>query len=194
MLQWIAEISFLAMVAFIGVMICIAVENWNMGKMIIAVAILLCLQTTISDLSPVFQRWSARIDTFQNTLDKVSNLTKGTWEMPMQGTITQGYNSGNHGVDIGAPEGTVVRASRKGTVKSVGMMGVYGLTVVIDHGEGMETLYGHNSQVLVKKGYPVIAGTKIALSGNTGESSGPHLHFEIRKNGATVDPMDYVKN
>lgn len=194
MLQWIAELTFLCVTGFIGYVVCITVERKTIAQLIIMVCILLSIQTTIENLTPVFQRWSTRIGSFQNSIDKVSNFGKGTWEMPMQGTITQGYNSQNHGVDIGAPEGTPIRASRKGVVKFAGMMGVYGLTIIIDHGNGLETLYGHNSQVLVKQGYAVLEGDKISLCGNTGESTGPHLHFEIRKNGATVDPMDYVKN
>lgn len=194
MLKWIAEITFLGVIGFIGYIICDSVKRETIAQLVILVCILMGLQTTIEDLTPVFKGWSARIDSFQNSIDKVSNFGKGTWEMPMSGTITQGYNSSNHGIDIGASEGTPVRASKKGVVKFVGDMGVYGLTVIIDHGGGLETLYGHNSQVLVKQGYAVLAGDKISLCGNTGESTGPHLHFEIRKNGATVDPMDYVKN
>lgn len=194
MIQWIAQITFLAVTGFIGSLICISVEKKAMAQLIILVCILMGLQTTIEDLTPVFQRWGERIDSFQNSIDKVGNFGNGTWEMPMQGTITQYYNSQNHGIDIGAPEGEPIRASRKGVVKFVGMMGVYGLTIIIDHGNGLETLYGHNSQVLVKQGFAVLEGDKISLCGNTGESTGPHLHFEIRKNGATVDPLDYVKN
>lgn len=114
--------------------------------------------------------------------------------MPMEGEITQYYNSGNHGIDIGAALGTPVRASRKGLVKSIQNHSIYGLVVIIDNGGDYESLYAHTSKVLVQEGYPVIAGTKIAECGNSGIGNGGyHLHFEIRKNGATVDPMDYLK-
>lgn len=194
MLQWIAEITFLGVTGFIAFVICSSVSRKTIAQMVIVVTLLMGLQTTIENLSPVFQRWSNRIDSFQNSLDRVGNLGKGTWEMPMQGEITQYYNSGNHGIDIAAPEGTPVKATKKGEVSQVGWNDIYGNVVIVDHGEGMQSLYGHLSGIDVKVGYPVIAGTKIGTNGNTGRSTGPHLHFEIRKNGATVDPMDYVKN
>lgn len=194
MLKWLSEVSFLLVAGFIAYVLCVAVERKTIAQMVVVVALLMGLQVTIEDLTPVFQRWSDRLDSFQGSLDKVSSLGKGTWEMPMEGEITQYYNSTNHGIDIGAPIGTPVRASRKGVVKFVGSMRVYGLTVIIDHGGGLETLYGHLSQVLTKEGHAVLAGDKIGLCGNSGESTGPHLHFEIREKGATVDPMDYLKN
>lgn len=194
MLKWLSEVSFLLVAGFIAYVLCVAVERKTIAQMVVVVALLMGLQVTIEDLTPVFQRWSDRLDSFQGSLDKVSSLGKGTWEMPMEGELTQYYSSANHGIDIGAPIGTPVRASKKGVVKFVGSMRVYGLTVIIDHGGGLETLYGHLSQVLTKEGHAVLAGDKIGLCGNSGESTGPHLHFEIRKKGATVDPMDYLEN
>jgi murein DD-endopeptidase MepM/ murein hydrolase activator NlpD len=65
--------------------------------------------------------------------------------------------------------------------------------IIIDHGSGLETVYAHNSKVLVKEGYPVLSGTKISEVGSTGNSNGPHLHFEVRKDGVTVNPRDFLE-
>ena len=112
----------------------------------------------------------------------------------MKGEVTQLFKGDNHhGMDIGAPPGTSVEATRKGQVTRVEWSDIYGNMIVIDHGGGMESLYGHLQGLSVKVGYPVIAGTQIGSCGSTGNSTGPHLHFEIRKNGICVDPMVYLK-
>lgn len=115
------------------------------------------------------------------------------WEWPARGPITQGFDSSNHGIDIAVPEGTPVLASQKGFVDRIEQSEIYGLLVVLRHRGGYETLYAHNSKVLVNKGSTVIAGTEIALSGSTGRSTGPHIHFEIRKDGYTVNPMQLLQ-
>lgn len=97
------------------------------------------------------------------------------------------------GIDIGVPTGTPITAADGGKVTFAGNNGGYGLLVMIDHGGNFSTRYGHNSKLLVKKGDRVYKGQKIALSGNTGRSTGPHLHFEIRKNGTPINPAKYVK-
>lgn len=97
------------------------------------------------------------------------------------------------GVDIAVPTGTPVRAAADGVVKFAGNNGGYGLLVTIDHGENVETRYAHNSRIVVKKGQRVKAGQVIAYSGNTGNSTGPHLHFEIRLNGKPYDPLKYIR-
>ena len=102
--------------------------------------------------------------------------------------------STNHaGIDIGVSEGTPVVASAGGTVTVAGTYGGYGRYVEIDHSKGLVTCYGHNSVIKVRKGQKVKAGDVIALSGNTGISTGPHLHFEVRLNGTPVDPMKYLR-
>ncbi|SNT16071.1 Septal ring factor EnvC, activator of murein hydrolases AmiA and AmiB [Anaerovirgula multivorans] len=97
------------------------------------------------------------------------------------------------GIDIPAPSGTPVVAATQGTVVSSATIGSYGRTIIIDHGGGVLTLYAHNSRLLVSVGDKVSRGQKIAEIGSTGASTGPHLHFEVRKDGKYVDPTPYVR-
>ena len=97
------------------------------------------------------------------------------------------------GIDFRTRTGTPVHASGAGTVVSAGRNGGYGNMVEVDHGHGLTTRYAHLSKVLVKKGQRVMAGDVIAKSGNTGRSTGPHLHYEIRKNGKAINPMRILK-
>ena len=96
------------------------------------------------------------------------------------------------GLDIGCPTNTTVVASNAGTVIKAGWNNSYGYMVMIDHGGGIVTLYAHNSSLLVKTGDVVAKGQAVAKSGSTGNSTGPHLHFEVRVNGQYVNPRDYV--
>lgn len=97
------------------------------------------------------------------------------------------------GLDIRAPRGKAVIASQGGKVVHSGWMGGYGKTIVIQHSNGLTTLYAHCSELVAKKGAVVKKGQKIALVGSTGRSTGPHVHFEIRKNGSTLSPLKYLK-
>lgn len=111
----------------------------------------------------------------------------GPRKAPMKGAST------NHpGVDWATPVGTSVVASCGGKVSKAGWASGYGYCVFIEHEDGKQTRYGHLSKVLVKVGQTVKQGEKIALSGNTGNSTGPHLHFEIRIGGSPVNPLNYV--
>jgi murein DD-endopeptidase MepM/ murein hydrolase activator NlpD len=96
------------------------------------------------------------------------------------------------GMDIGANRGTPVQAPAAGTVFFAGTAPEYGTTVIIDHGQDIKSLYGHLSQVSVKAGQKVERGTPIAYTGNTGRSSGPHLHYEILVKGRPVNPRAYL--
>lgn len=104
-----------------------------------------------------------------------------------------GERRGHTGIDLAVPTGTSIRAALTGTVTvSTYNQGGYGYYVMIDHGGGLATLYGHCSQLLARVGQTVEAGDVIALSGSTGRSTGPHLHFEVRVNGERTNPRSYL--
>ena len=121
---------------------------------------------------------------------------------PVTGTITSRYGkrsspggigSTNHkGLDIAASAGTPIYAVAAGTVTFSGSRGELGNLVIVNHGNGVETYYGHCSKLKVSKGQKVNAGDKIALVGQTGSATGPHLHLEIHINGKVVNPQKYV--
>ncbi len=104
-----------------------------------------------------------------------------------------GKNAMHEGVDFVVPEGTVVVASAGGIVDYADEHPQYGNMVEIDHGNGVITRYAHNSKLLVKVGQMVRRGQKIALSGSTGRSTGPHVHFEVRYNGVAQNPVRFLK-
>jgi murein DD-endopeptidase MepM/ murein hydrolase activator NlpD len=145
--------------------------------------------------------------------DKIKELTKiqedkllyiastpSIW--PVKGWVTSdfGYRRSpfslaadfHKGIDIAAARGTPVAAPADGVVTFAGYKGGYGKMVVIDHGFGIVTKYGHTSEFFVKEGDRIKRGAKIALVGSTGHSTGPHLHYEIFSDGVPVDPMKYI--
>ena len=118
---------------------------------------------------------------------------------PIEGRITSRYGASSSirksthtGLDISAVTGTDIKAVADGTVISAKYNGAYGYLVKVDHGNGVETWYAHTSKMYVKKGDTVKAGDVIAAVGSTGNSTGPHLHLEIRLNGEHLDPQDYL--
>ena len=118
---------------------------------------------------------------------------------PISGHITSRFGANesirdhtHKGMDIAAPKGTPIQAAASGEVTYAGWMSGYGYLVRISHGNGIETYYGHCSKLYVAKGDTVEAGEKIAAVGSTGNSTGNHLHFEIRKNGKQINPQTYV--
>ena len=119
------------------------------------------------------------------------------FDWPVRGRISSRFGPRwgrmHEGLDIAVNTGTQVRASADGVVRFAGWNGGYGYLVVIDHGRGIETRYAHNSRILVRRGQRVKRGEVIALSGSTGNSTGPHVHFEIRQNGKAVDPLRYLR-
>lgn len=128
---------------------------------------------------------------------KRGTKSKPTYMYPVTNwnvTSNFGYRWGrlHAGTDVGVPVGTTVRASRAGQVITAGWVGGYGNCVMIDHGDGVWTVYGHLSEFTTSVGSYVNQGDQIALSGNTGRSTGPHLHFEIRVNGSAVDATPYL--
>ncbi len=122
----------------------------------------------------------------------VKPLTGGRISSRFGWRTLRGERDYHKGVDWAVPTGTAIRAAGTGTVISAGWNGSYGYCVIIQHADGKETRYAHLSKILVKKGEKVKQSQKIALSGNTGNSTGPHLHFEVRVNGTPVNPLKYV--
>ena len=127
--------------------------------------------------SPIGSGWERRVTSeFGNRVDPIT-----------------GKHKGHGGMDLAVPTGTPIRAALGGTVTvSKYNTGGYGYYVMIDHGNGLATLYGHCSKLLAKVGQTVEAGDIIALSGSTGRSTGPHLHFEARVNGERTNPRAYL--
>ncbi|SHH15198.1 peptidoglycan DD-metalloendopeptidase family protein [Clostridium grantii] len=130
----------------------------------------------------------------KGTKERPKTMATGSFGWPSGGSITSkfGYRWGrNHnGIDFGVSTGTPIKASDGGKITFAGWKGGYGYLVIIDHENGYSTYYGHNSILKVKAGERVYKGQTISLSGNTGNSTGPHLHFEIRKNGEPINPLN----
>jgi len=120
----------------------------------------------------------------------------GSFIMPTRGTLTSRFGTRwgrtHTGIDLAARTGTAIYAADGGTVIFAGKNGSYGLVVDIDHGGGFVTRYAHCSKLYVKQGDKVYKGQQIAAVGSTGRSTGPHLHFEVRKNGVPQDPYKYL--
>lgn len=193
MAEWLFKLLLISSVSFMAYSICIAVNNKLNARMIFFTAAFLMIIVTFQGITPIMERFFVRIDSLQNTADNLSNIGKGKWQFPMKGEISQVFKGkDHHGIDIAAPIGRVVEATRKGEVKSVGWSDIYGNVVIVDHGDGLESLYGHLQGISVKVGYPVIVGDNIGTCGNTGRSTGSHLHFEIRRNNVAVDPLPYL--
>lgn len=176
-------------------------------------------QYYISKLSTEEQELQAKIDDYNSQVSSIESEIKFlalnsiskdyiggamTWPIPGYTTITSEYGMRVHpitgayklhtGTDIGAPMGADFVAAAKGVVTKATLNPAYGNMVIIDHGGGVQTLYAHGSEILVEVGQEVEAGTPVLKVGSTGYSTGPHAHFEIRINGQTVNPMDYLLN
>lgn len=133
----------------------------------------------------------------RGTREEGEKIGKGFYDQPIDGTFTSGFGQRwgklHAGVDFGVPVGTDVKAADAGVVTEAGeTSNGYGIAVKISHRDGRETYYAHNSKVVVKVGDKVYRGQHIAESGNTGRSTGPHLHFETIFNGVKDDPMKYL--
>jgi murein DD-endopeptidase MepM/ murein hydrolase activator NlpD len=119
------------------------------------------------------------------------------WPLTERGFVTRGLHEGleggHPGLDIAVASDSYIRAAGGGTVIDIGEDAVYGRYVVLDHGGGYSTLYGHASLHLVGLGQTVRERQVIALSGSTGRSTGPHLHFEVLVDGEHVDPLTVVE-
>jgi murein DD-endopeptidase MepM/ murein hydrolase activator NlpD len=128
--------------------------------------------------------------------DDLARIKEALPQLPLHGPMTRGFGlvaaSGffHTGIDIAGETGSKILAPGNGVVSFAGLDDTYGEVLVISHDASLETMYGHNSKILVKVGDSISTGQPIARVGNTGQSSAPHLHFEIHWNGRAVDPMD----
>lgn len=164
------------------------------------------IQTDRIKLEKALQELEETSKEIENDIKKQSGLGEelGTGRMlwPVRGRISSNFGWRRHpvlkkqkyhsGLDIAVRSGTPVLAADSGVVLVSGWRGGYGNFVAIDHGNGISTCYGHNSRLLVKVGEKVNKGQKVALSGNTGLSTGPHVHFEVRLKGAPANPIPYL--
>lgn len=139
------------------------------------------------------KKGNVEIESGDKSVPAVSS-SKFNW--PAKGVVTSKFGKRwgkmHEGIDIGCPEGTPVFASSAGKVIFSGEKGGYGVVIIIQHPGEWFTIYAHNSKNLIKQGQSVKKGQKIAISGQTGRASGPHLHFEIRKGVKPVDPLKYL--
>ena len=138
----------------------------------------------------------------ESQMQTAANFSAGKMILPVAGTITDAFGWRTHpifnrqifhsGIDIGADYGEPILAAQSGTVISAGWIDGYGNTVMINHGGGVVSLYGHNQSLAVNVGQSVSQGQVIAYCGSTGNSTGPHCHFEILANDEPVDPQTYL--
>lgn len=158
------------------------------------------LENALDELEELSRSMESEIRDIQNKSKNALGTGKYIW--PVSGDITSYFGYRIHpilkkrkyhtGLDIAAVSGTPIAASDTGVVIFSARNGGYGLMVTIDHGAGISTIYAHCSRLLVKKGQKVTKGQTIARVGSTGLSTGPHLHFEVRKDGVPVNPLDYI--
>jgi murein DD-endopeptidase MepM/ murein hydrolase activator NlpD len=127
----------------------------------------------------------------------VNGQLQKAFDWPVRGRISSSFGPRwgrmHNGLDIAVSTGTQVKAAADGRITFAGWNGGYGILVIIDHGNGIETRYAHNSRLNVKVGQRVTRGETVAYSGNTGVSTGPHVHFEIRYRNNPVNPQTYLK-
>jgi murein DD-endopeptidase MepM/ murein hydrolase activator NlpD len=121
------------------------------------------------------------------------------WPLDQRGYLTRGQvvadsaDGAHPGIDLAVPVGALVRAAGGGTVLEAGNDREYGYFVLLQHPDGYQTMYGHLSRIVVEPGRSVGTGEVLGRSGNTGRSSAPHLHFEVRRNGVSIDPLTLVR-
>ncbi|WP_371876495.1 LysM peptidoglycan-binding domain-containing M23 family metallopeptidase [Pyxidicoccus fallax] len=122
--------------------------------------------------------------------------TQGILDWPLKGVLYGRFGKKGRephdGIDLAAPSGTPVKTAQEGTVLYAGEQRGYGNIVIVDHGKNIITLYAHNRELRVRTGQRVLRGQVIATVGESGKTSGPHLHFEVRLDGKPVDPLEYL--
>lgn len=176
------------------------VESLNLDKK--------SIQTNIEQIEIDIENAEATIEEITQDNESSSGSSSGStsssgWAFPLAsysyistyyGVSDAWHTTHTHaGVDFAAASGTSIYATRGGTVLLAGWNGGYGYCVMIDHGDGMYSLYAHCSSLAVSYGQSVLQGETIAYVGSTGNSTGPHLHFEIRNGSSTVDPLNYIE-
>lgn len=164
------------------------------------------------DIKTFEKEYDKLVDFAKQIESKIVKLQKNTgpysggkmaWPVPGYSRISSPYGYRIHpifkvkklhtGIDIPAPTGTAITAAAAGTVIYSDWLGGYGKVIMLDHGGGVVSLYAHNSALVLSEGQSVKRGDTISKAGSTGNSTGPHLHFEVRKNGAYVDPLPWLK-
>lgn len=169
-------------------------------------------QALLAALDSIIHEFETELDGLGSEQGRLEELIRGSsggggsspgqLVRPVPGAITSpfgprhhpilGYTRMHTGVDMTAPQGQDIKAGAGGTVILADTYGGYGLTVIIDHGGGMTTLYAHQSRVFVSRGELVTSGEVVGEAGSSGLATGPHLHFEVRIDGTPVDPADYL--
>jgi murein DD-endopeptidase MepM/ murein hydrolase activator NlpD len=154
------------------------------------------------DIQHMLRSYQTRNNTYRGGSSRPVHST-GRFMWPADGVVTSNFGYRTHpifgstrfhtGIDIGAFSGSPIRAADGGTVVYSGWLGGYGNTVMIDHGGGVVTLYAHCSRLYVRHGQSVRKGETIAAVGSTGNSTGPHLHFEVRQDGQPISPWGYLR-
>ncbi len=159
------------------------------------------------DLNALIRRANLLASSFKEATDSLAvhsaRLAATPSIMPTQGWLTSAFSSmrshpilhmarPHEGIDVTAPMGTPIEAPAAGVIRDAGWEAGYGNTIVIDHGFGTVTKFAHASKILVREGQRVSRGQRIALVGNSGLATGPHLHYEVHVNGRPVDPLRYV--
>jgi murein DD-endopeptidase MepM/ murein hydrolase activator NlpD len=159
------------------------------------------------DVNALIRRANLLASSFREAADSLAvhsaRLAATPSIMPTQGWLSSAFSSmrahpilhmarPHEGIDVTAPSGTPIEAPAAGVVTDAGWESGYGNTVTIDHGFGIVTKFAHTSKILVRQGQRVSRGQRIALVGNTGLATGPHLHYEVHVNGRPVDPLKYV--
>ncbi len=156
------------------------------------------------ELKPISENLSSQKKKMELELKEGEFSKPNELSLPVKGDITSrfgfridpldGKRRHHNGIDIAVPEGTNIKPLLSGKVVYSGYSKGYGNCVIIEHEGGIQTIYAHNSKNLVKVGDTVTSQTVIALSGSTGRTTGPHLHFEVRKNGKALDPLMVLNN
>ncbi|MBA2460121.1 MAG: peptidoglycan DD-metalloendopeptidase family protein [Gemmatimonadales bacterium] len=159
------------------------------------------------DVNALIRRANLLASSFREAADSLAvhsaRLAATPSIIPTQGWLSSAFSSmrshpilhvarPHEGIDVTAPSGTPIEAPAAGSVSDAGWESGYGNTVTIDHGFGIVTKFAHASKILVRQGQRVSRGQRIALVGNTGLATGPHLHYEVHVNGRPVDPLKYV--